>query len=78
VEEIILDLNKVKRGIEEAMPYIDGTEVHDKIHSFKAGKPWITKKDINEAISEIDRKEFSWFIGLISHLVYWSVFGHIN
>jgi len=39
VEEIILDLNKVKRGIEEAMPYIDGTEVHDKIHSFKAGKP---------------------------------------
>lgn len=59
VEEIILDLNKIKRGIEEAIPHMDGDEVKDKIHPFKTGKPRITKKDLNSAISEMDRKEYS-------------------
>lgn len=54
VEEIIVDLSKIKRGIEEAMPHIDGQEIIDKVHSFKAGKPSVTRKDLNDAISEID------------------------
>lgn len=55
----MVDLSKIKRGIEEAMPHLDGKEVIDKVHPFKAGKPTATRKDLNDAISEIDRKEYS-------------------
>ena len=74
----MVDLSKIKWGIEEAMPHLDGKEIIDKVHAFKAGKPTASWKDLNDAISEIDRKEFSRFVGLMSHLCYWSVFGHIN
>ena len=36
------------------MPHVDGTEIIDKVHSFKAGKPYVKRKDLNKAISEID------------------------
>ena len=55
----MVDLSKIKRGIEEAMPHLDGKEIIDKVHAFKAGKPTASRKDLNDAISEIDRKEFS-------------------
>ena len=74
----MVDLSKIKRGIEEAMPHLDGKEIIDKVHPFKTGKPTASWKDLNDAISEIDWKEFSRFVGLVGHLCYWSVFGHIN
>lgn len=43
-----------------------------------AATPNITEADIKEAINEITNEETAKLIGLICHLVYWSVFGHLN
>lgn len=88
VEEIVGDLSKLKRGIEQAIPhYVPNpdplarrkVQIIDHVHGFKnTNVPSLSKDDITDAIAEIDRKEYSRLIGLMSHLVYWSVFGHIN
>ena len=38
----------------------------------------ISREDILVSIQEIDRTEFPRLIGLVAHLCYWTVFGHIN
>lgn len=43
-----------------------------------AATPVITEAEIKEAINEITNEETAKLIGLICHLVYWSVFGHLN
>ena len=43
-----------------------------------AATPNITEAEIKEAINEITNEETAKLIGLICHLVYWSVFGHLN
>ena len=40
--------------------------------------PNITEADIKDAINEITNKNTAKLVGLISHLVYWSIFGHLN
>lgn len=40
--------------------------------------PNITEAEIKEAINEITNEDTAKLIGLICHLVYWSVFGHLN
>jgi len=41
-------------------------------------KPTLTRDDIEEALSEIESDKFARFAGLLSHLIYWAVFGDIN
>ena len=43
-----------------------------------AGKPNLTEADINAAKDEITNENTAKLIGLICHLAYWNVFGHIN
>jgi hypothetical protein len=43
-----------------------------------AGKPNLSDKDIETAQNEITNENTAKLIGLICHLAYWSVFGHIN
>lgn len=38
----------------------------------------MTEAEINMAKDEITSEETAKLIGLISHLTYWSVFGHLN
>ena len=40
--------------------------------------PNITEAEIRDAINEITNEDTAKLIGLICHLVYWSVFGHMN
>jgi hypothetical protein len=41
-------------------------------------KPNLTEKDIALAFQEITKESTAKLIGLVSHLSYWSVFGHLN
>jgi hypothetical protein len=41
-------------------------------------KPSITREDIDNALSEIESETFARFVGLMAHLVYWTVFEDIN
>jgi len=41
-------------------------------------KPNLTEEDLNRAMKEISSEKVARLIGLIAHLAYWSVFGHIN
>jgi len=43
-----------------------------------AGAPQLTEADLNLAKDEITSDETAKLIGLIVHLTYWSVFGHLN
>ena len=43
-----------------------------------AAKPNLNEIDIKNANAEITNENTAKLIGLISHLAYWSVFGHIN
>lgn len=43
-----------------------------------AAKPNLTDVDIKEAKDEITNENTAKLIGLICHLAYWSVFGHLN
>jgi len=40
--------------------------------------PYLQIEDIMKALKEIQSEHIARLIGLTSHLVYWSVFGHIN
>lgn len=41
-------------------------------------KPNLLEEDITKALKEIQSEKLARMIGLVCHLVYWSVFGHIN
>lgn len=41
-------------------------------------KPLLTRDDIKAALFEIDSEHFARFIGIMAHLIYWCLFGHIN
>lgn len=41
-------------------------------------KPLLTRDDIKAALFEIDSENFARFVGIMSHLIYWCLFGHIN
>ena len=43
-----------------------------------AAKPNLSNEDIEEAQNEIIKESTAKLIGLIAHLTYWSVFGHLN
>ena len=81
IEEIILDLNKIKRGYIFTIPHIDGERVIDQIHKFERKsyeKPTLTRKNLDTALLELENKEYGSMVGLVAHLVYWIVFGHVN
>ena len=81
ISSIIEDLNKLKQALIDAIPHREGKKTIDTVHSFAfkhTDRPSLRKKDIEEALTELESKEFGRCIGLIAHLVYWAVFGHIN
>lgn len=43
-----------------------------------SAKPVLREADIKLAYSEITNDNVAKLIGLVAHLAYWSVFGHIN
>ena len=42
------------------------------------GKPNLNFQDLKDAKDEIVREDTAKLIGLICHIVYWCVFGHLN
>jgi len=46
--------------------------------ALESTKPTLNESDIMRALKEIQSDETARLIGLTCHLVYWSVFGHIN
>ena len=72
----------------------DNQEINDIIHNYKKSqsaqptqtknlaleqsKPTLHERDIKQALKEIQSEPIARLIGLSCHLVYWSVFGHIN
>jgi len=46
--------------------------------ALESAKPNLNEEDINKAKREIQSDKVARLIGLVSHLVYWTVFGHIN
>ena len=89
VEEIALDLHKFAREFPvDCVPHVEGdvakTELGENTSrgspSAKKNteKPSIALEDINRALHEVDNERMARLIGLIGHMVYWSVFGHIN
>jgi len=46
--------------------------------ALEQNKPNLNFEDIMKALKEIQSEKIARLIGLASHLVYWSVFGHIN
>ena len=60
------------------MPHMDGDRIVDKVHTVNPPKPTINRDDLDACLAEIEKKEYARMVGLVSHLVYWSVFGHIN
>ena len=43
-----------------------------------ASCPKINESDIKDAIDEITNDSTAKLVGLIAHIVYWTVFGHLN
>lgn len=68
----------------------EDNEINDEIHTFKIrqeasknialdqGKPQLKFSDIQQAMNEIQSPLMARLIGLLCHLTYWQVFGHIN
>ena len=59
IEDIIYDMNKLKRGLANAIPHSDGNKIHDHVHAFKYKsfeKPKLNRKDIDTALEEIENK----------------------
>ena len=46
--------------------------------ALEQNKPNILEEDIVNALEEIQSEKVARLIGLVSHIVYWCVFGHIN
>jgi hypothetical protein len=46
--------------------------------ALEQAKPVLEEQDIQVAKKEIQKERTARIIGLISHLVYWNVFGHLN
>jgi hypothetical protein len=49
-----------------------------KLNSLDSRTPPLTEEDINRAKEEITNESTAKMVGLICHLAYWSVFGHLN
>lgn len=41
-------------------------------------KPLLSRDDIKAALFEIDSENFARFVGIMAHLIYWTLFGDIN
>ena len=86
IEEIALDLHKFVREFPvDSIPHVEGPDVSKAEGQGPtspphkgAEKPSITAEDINKALHEVDSEHMARLIGLIGHMVYWCVFGHVN
>lgn len=43
-----------------------------------ASCPKVNESDIKDAINEITDEQTAKLVGLVAHIVYWTVFGHLN
>jgi hypothetical protein len=41
-------------------------------------KPTLTREDIEDSLVEVGSESFARFAGIMSHLLYWTIFGDIN
>ena len=86
IEEIALDLHKFAREFPvDSIPHVEGPDVskaepQGPVSPPRKGaeKPSITAEDLNKALHEVDSDNMARLIGLIGHMVYWCVFGHVN
>ena len=90
IEELIRDLYKFTKEFPiEVIPHVnEDKEIVDNIHMYQRAKsenialdrakPTLKQADIHKALKEIYTPEIARYIGLIAHLVYWTVFGHMN